>query len=541
MEAALLLGADHMVRPWEFDAIRHAVDSGMKITTVLHCTNDRRPPLRARNAAYYALAFAGRRGASMRKRVDVTSLLPHDVRIIRFASEWEGTWQRIPDHVAGQLADVDVVVKFGMGLLRDPERIPSTYGVISYHHGDPETPRGRPAGFYELGDGSPVMGIIVQQLTNTLDAGLILAKAYSRVVPTSYKATLHNAMTIGTPLLAHALETLRSSDALETMTVRPNRGLPSNRHVLRALMTMTTARIGRLLYGGLKEKRWNIAYMPQKFDPEGTEVPHYDDLEPLELPEGYTFAAAPGAHHNGRLYVEVMHAGTGKGEIFAYDDGTWRPVEVPVDGGHLTYPQIVEDDGATYLFPEMADVGAPSLFELDEDELKCGAPQPLAGLEDERLIDGTLLDHEGHWYLFGSRPETANERLELWVADDLRGPWRRHPSSPVCLDPRGARMGGPIVHARGRMYRIGQNGSVGYGQGTTINRIEKLTPDAYREVSVSPFVLKGAHGPHTVLTNNNGYWLDYYTETTTPMAGVRRLRGLMNSSRGHSNSLDNMI
>lgn len=528
MEAALLLGADNTVRPWEFDAIQHAVDSGMKITTVLHCTNDRRQPFRAKHAAYYALALAGRRGSSMSKRVDVTTLLPNDVRIIRFESEWEGAWQRIPSHVADQLADVDVVVKFGMGLLRDPESIPSTYGVLSYHHGDPETPRGRPAGFYELGEGSPVMGIIVQQLTNTLDAGLILAKAYSRVDPTSYKATFNNAATIGTPLLAQALETLRCSDALETMTVRPNRGLPPTRHVLRALLKMATARMGRLFYGGFKEKRWNIAYMPGKFDPESTEVPHYDDLEPLELPEGYTFAADPCAHHNGRLYVEVMHAGTGKGEIFAYDDGTWLPVEVPVDGGHLSYPQIVEHNGATYLFPEMADVGPPSLFELDEDQLTCGAVLPLVGLEDERLVDGTLLEHEGHWYLFGSRPETANERLDLWVADDLKGPWRPHPSSPVRLDPRSARMGGPIVRARGRMYRIGQNGSVGYGQGTTINRIERLTPDTYREVSVSPFAIKGAFGPHTVLPNENGYWLDYYTEKTTPMAGVRRLRGLMN-------------
>src|SRR5690625_7803683 len=99
------------------------------------------------------------------------------------------------------------------------------------------------------------MGIMVQQLTNTCDAGLTLAKAYSRVDQTSYKATFNNAATIGTPLLAQALETLRSSDALETMTVRPNRGLPATRHVPGARLKTTTARTGPLPHGRLTRNR----------------------------------------------------------------------------------------------------------------------------------------------------------------------------------------------------------------------------------------------------------------------------------------------
>lgn len=57
-------------------------------------------------------------------------------------------------------------------------------------------------------------------------------------------------------------------------------------------------------------------------------------------------------------------------------------------------------------------------------------------------------------------------------------------------------------------------------------RIERLTPQG-REVSVSPFAIEGAHGPHTVLPSKDGYWIDYYTEKTTPMAGIRRIKGLM--------------
>ncbi|GAA2038368.1 hypothetical protein GCM10009720_18530 [Yaniella flava] len=92
-----------------------------------------------------------------------------------------------------------------------------------------------------------------------------------------------------------------------------------------------------------------------------------------------------------------MHAGTGKGEIFAYADGTWLPVELPVGGGHLSYAQIVEHAGATYVLPAMVDTGPPTLFELDETGLKFVAEHRLQGLDGARLVDGTMGEHEGCW------------------------------------------------------------------------------------------------------------------------------------------------
>lgn len=168
----------------------------------------------------------------MRRRVNVTPLLPANIRIIEFESEWEGVWQRIPTAVAEQLEDVDVVVKFGMNFLRDPESIPSTYSVISYHHGASEAQRGRPAGFYELGSGEAVMGVTVQQLSNRLDGDRIFAKAYSGVDPTS----------------------LKSSYGLSNTTLGVSRNLPTNRHIFSAVAKMTASRLSRLFYGAFREK-----------------------------------------------------------------------------------------------------------------------------------------------------------------------------------------------------------------------------------------------------------------------------------------------
>lgn len=525
MRAALILGAETSIRAWMFKAMELAIDDGLEITTVLQCTNNRRPPLSMNHAAYYGLALAGRRRMPLNQSSELTSLLPDDVKFIRFESEWEGAWQRVPAEVNAKLENIDVVIKFGMNLLRDPDSIPAKYGVLSYHHGDPELHRGRPAGFYELSAGEATMGVIVQRLNNTLDDGRILAKAYSRVVPTSYKATLNNAYSAGVPLLAKAIKALESGESLPLEQLGPNHRLPNNRQVLSTAAKMVTASARRGLYGALREKRWKVAFVPGDFDPENPVPPHAFSLKPIPLPQGYTFAADPCAFHKGRLFVEAMNESTGKGEILVYADGVWEHLDLPVSGGHLSYPQVIDYQGSMYLFPEMANVGPPSLFELDDEQLACTSVQQLVGLEDERLIDGTLLQHEGHWYLFAGRPPTGGAQLDLWVADSPMGPWELHPESPIKIDPRAARMAGPIVQRNSRLYRLGQNGSVGYGQGVTINRITKLSPTEYEEIPLGPFTINGAFGPHTVLDAESGYWIDYYNDKTTPLAGIRRLKG----------------
>ena len=525
MRAAFLLGSDRILKAWEYEALDLAVHQGLDITTVLHCTNDQKPPRKIQHAAYHTLAMASRTRLPMLRERDVTPLLPSGVKVQYFCSVWDGDWQQLPDSLAEPLAGHDVVVKFGMNLLHIPEDLPVTYGVVAYHDANPEAHRGRPHGVHELSAGEARMTVSVQQLNTARDNGSVLAEAYSRVVPTSYRATLHNAYETSIPLLAKAMHALRNQRTYSPAMPESNHQLPANGQVLKTVGKMATALVGRGLYGAFREKRWNVAFVPQPFDPENPVQPHFDDMQPITLPEGYTFAADPCAYHNGRLYVDVMHGGTGKGEIFAYRNGESHRVDVPVDGGHLSYPQILKYEGTTYLCPEMALVGPSTFFELDEEQLVCRTAHQFVGLEEERLVDATFLEHEGHWYLFAGRLENVGERLELWVSDNPFGPWKQHPQTPVCLDPRTARMGGPIIHANDRMYRIGQDGSVSYGRGATINRIEKLTPTEYEETRISQFTIQGAYGPHTILPTEDGYWLDYYTEQTTPMVGIRRVKG----------------
>lgn len=522
MRAALLLGSDRTVRQWQFDALQHAVDSGLEVVAVMHCENNRPMSKKAKNAGYYALAATGRLKMPSVQNIDISPIVPPKVHTIRFDSEWEGSWQRIPSETLAELPAVDVVIRFGMNLLRDPHSVPARYGVISYHHRDPEAHRGRPAGFYELLDGEPVMGVIVQQLSNTLDGGRILAKAYSRVVPTSYRRTLEDAYNAGVPLLGKALRALSEGHSIPSKTLGTNHKLPSNKTVIRATASMGRARLNRLAYGAMWEKRWAIGRLTVGIDFERPTVIDLSKIQPAPIPKGYTFAADPCGEYLGRVYAELMNARTGKGEIGAFDGQEWHSVELPVKNGHLSYPQIVRYDDRVFLFPEMASVGPPTLFEMELDGLTVKDKWPLAGFKGSRLVDGTLFQHDDHWYLFGGKIPHGRARTELWVSKDLMGPWLPHPDSPICVDPRGGRMAGPIMDQGGVLYRLGQDNSVGYGQAITVNRIDVISPKHYKEMSRGRITLKGALGPHTILVSQNELWLDFYKEKWTALAGLRR-------------------
>ena len=78
-----------------------------------------------------------------------------------------------------------------MNLLKIDEKF-SNLTFLSFHHGDPSKYRGRPAGFYEILNGELTSGIIVQKLSNQIDAGKIFAFAESKVINYSYKETAKN-------------------------------------------------------------------------------------------------------------------------------------------------------------------------------------------------------------------------------------------------------------------------------------------------------------------------------------------------------------
>ena len=69
----------------------------------------------------------------------------------------------------------DVVLHFGIGILRGDILDRPKYGILGFHHGDLGAYRGGPPGLWEFIHGQPETGVTVQQFTETLDGGAVLA------------------------------------------------------------------------------------------------------------------------------------------------------------------------------------------------------------------------------------------------------------------------------------------------------------------------------------------------------------------------------
>ena len=128
------------------------------------------------------------------------------IKFLPEKSKYKKNWEQLPDEIINKIKKEKIdIFKFGMGLL-DTNKINTKYGVLSFHHGNPEKYRGRPAGFYEILNNENFIGAIVQKINNTIDKGEILSFGKFKIYKHSYKKTLENLYSQSSFLLNNAFE-----------------------------------------------------------------------------------------------------------------------------------------------------------------------------------------------------------------------------------------------------------------------------------------------------------------------------------------------
>jgi hypothetical protein len=80
----------------------------------------------------------------------------------------------------------DFLLRFGFDILRGEVLDVAPYGIWSFHHGDEQRYRGQPPGFWEIYEGDPLTGAVLQRITDRLDGGIILHKERFPTVDWSY-------------------------------------------------------------------------------------------------------------------------------------------------------------------------------------------------------------------------------------------------------------------------------------------------------------------------------------------------------------------
>ena len=154
------------------------------------------------------------------------------------------------------------------------------------------------------------------------------------------------------------------------------------------------------------------------------------------------------------------------------------------------------------MVPESAEAESVNLYECVRIPDKWVFRRKL--LTGVRLLDATLLEWQGLWWMFACLEQPFGLRgadtLALYMADDpVTGDWRRHPASPVMADVTGSRPAGALFAYDGRLYRPAQDGSHGYGWAIAVNEVVSLTTTHYAERRVSTVAPPpGVRGTHTL-------------------------------------------
>ncbi|MFT3885300.1 MAG: hypothetical protein QM724_07680 [Flavobacteriales bacterium] len=404
----------------------------------------------------------------------------------------------------------DVLLRFGFNILHGPILELPRHGVWSYHHGDEEHYRGGPPGLWEILDDEPVIGTILQRLTERLDAGLVLRKGWFGVVDHSLTATLDRVLMHSSGWAAQICRQLLNGDTRVAMgtpshTHAPVLKYPRNTTFLRFLHKQFNNKM-RFHRRELKEhEEWNLGILHQPIHTLLQERPNLN-VRWLPAPGKGQYRADPFGYTREEqlvLFYEKYDYAHGRGIISRLrprpDNILKRSRTMLDEGDHLSYPFVVEREGSVYVIPEQASTGRVDLYRVTDDNESF---ERMTTLLHEPLLDPTLVEHGGRWWLFGTKAPLTNEELFIYHSDRFEGPYVPHTLNPVKTDIRSARPAGTPFRHEGTLYRPAQDSSLTYGGRVAINRIITLTPDTFQEEVVRHVgPLKGtawSKGLHTV-------------------------------------------
>lgn len=424
--------------------------------------------------------------------------------------------------------ELDVIIRFGFRILKGDILQAAKHGVWSLHHGDNAVNRGGPPAFWEVVNNEPVTGVTLQVLSDDLDGGQVIDKAFSCTDRTSFNRNQNALYWAGVELFCNALKRLSDhrypfpSPFGEGPGVRyysnPLYRNPTNTEALSIFLTFWLRRLleaGRSLF---KKPQWSVYYAFRKGSSGETSLYRYKKLTP---PAGTDWADPFVVKQDDRyvIFFEELHRSDrskrsdrlAKAHISCLEFNSEgkllseKPLKVLQEPFHLSYPFIFEHEGSRWMLPEAAESKEVWLYHCEQFPQQWKKHTMLL---KEALYDPTLIFHEGLWYLFGTQKPFAgnspHQYLYIYYSDDVwNGEWQAHPKNPVTRDVRGARPAGKIFRRHDKLIRPSQLGAPVYGYGIRFQEITKLTPTEYEEQfleDILPLWKRGLRATHTFNT-----------------------------------------
>jgi hypothetical protein len=477
-------------------------------------------------------------------RIDCKHLLS-GIEIIHVEPIGKNFVHRFPTDVLGKIRakDLDVLIRFGFNILRGDILKAARYGVWSYHHGDNEFYRGGPAHFWELYEGSPLSGVILQVLTEELDAGLVLCKSLFATERTlSVSRNRYTSYWGSSDLMIRKLNELHQlgwdyllENAIPPAPYRGKRALykaPTNRDVLPWLGPILLKKAISYPFRKNTVQHWRIACRV-----DGKKLSDLDSdsdfsgFRWIDPPRGHFWADPFAFEHEGKCWAFF--------EDYSYEDKRAAIVCAEVSSQstlgppllclhhptqHYSYPHIFRAGSEIFMIPESSDSNSIDLFRCREFPHQWKRETTLL---QGRFVDTTIWEHEGLWWFTTTtaQPSASTGCLLLFYSESITGDWHFHPANPISTDIRRNRCAGRIFRNDNRLIRPSQSGAPSYGYSVALNQITELSTRRYSERQVKligPEHWVGLSGIHTYNWANNVELID--GRTPLPLNSVLKAR-----------------
>jgi hypothetical protein len=448
-------------------------------------------------------------------RVDIRDLL-EGVRIINLKPQQTTFTDSLVTEDIEKIKSLqlDVLIRFGFRILKGEILCSAPYGVWSLHHGDNAVNRGGPPGFWEVVTGEAVTGVTLQQLTSSLDGGIVIDRAFIRTDRTSFNRNQNALFHAGVELFCNALSRLADGSLPALMAnhqqqlvyySKPLYRNPGNVRALAIFISFWWRRVNEVSISVFGKQKWSL-YYKYGSTPFETALYRFRQLKP---PSDTEWADPFVVYHNNRHYVflEELVRENKRAHIscLEFDNGkpvSEKPIKVLAEYHHLSYPFVFEEEGNFYMIPEAAQ--SKLVWVYRSESFPAAWKKHKLLLDNVELYDPTLLRHEGRWYLFGTQKplegSLSDQYLYIYHADNWQGDWQAHTLNPVKRDVRGARPAGRFFEHEGRLIRPAQIGAPKYGYGIQFYEVLKLTPTDFEEReldSILPHWKPGLRATHT--------------------------------------------
>lgn len=398
--------------------------------------------------------------------------------------------------------NLDILIRFGFGILKGGILKSAKYGIWSYHHGDNNVNRGAPAGFWEVMENWDVTGSILQILTEELDAGTVLYRSFSQTDKRSVHRNKNILYWKSLSFLPRKLEELYNiGDVAFFRNINELNKYPifySNR--LFSLKNFSNWKMSKLIMihflKFIKDKFVDWGYIDQSvllFDIRTRLSTSFWRFKKIIPPKNRFFANPFIIQKECAYYIFIAEliCKTNKGHISVIkmdEKGNYeKPVKVIDKSYHLSYPFIFKSKDDYFLIPESRSNKTIELYKCVEFPYKWEFQMNL--MENIEALNATLFYYQNKWWLFCNIIENSGasslDELFLFYSEELQTKnWIPHPLNPIVSDVRKSKPAGNIFIHDGKIIRPSQNNSKRYGCRIKLNEIRILNENKYEEIEI---------------------------------------------------------